>query len=104
VASAAVGTAFEAIENAVWDEAAAHRQNMTIAMPMLMSAEEAQWLHQVQMLPRARHGHVEETAFFLDLLVIPESHVRGDAAIGELSTNTASHSWPFAEWIVDSTR
>ena len=45
VASAAVGTAFEAIENAVWDEAAAHRQNMTIAMPMLMSAEEAQWLH-----------------------------------------------------------
>jgi len=41
VASAAVGTAFEAIENAVWDKAAAHRQNMTIAMPMLMSAEKA---------------------------------------------------------------
>ena len=71
---------------------------------MLMAAEKTRWLYQVEVLPGASHGDVQETAFFLDLLVIPESHVRGDAAIGELSTNTASHSWPFAEWIVDSTR
>ena len=82
MASAAVGTAFEAIENAIWDEAAAHRQNMTIAMSMLMSAEEAQWLHQVQMLPRARHGDVKEAAFFLDLLAAVDRHVRRNAAIG----------------------
>ena len=79
-----MGTAFEAIENAIWDEAAAHRQNMTIAMPMLMGAEEAQWVHQVQMPPRTRHGDVEETAFFLDLLMVPHSHVRGDTAIGDV--------------------
>ena len=56
------------------------------------------------MLPRARHGHVEETAFLLDLLVVPDSHVRGVQPSVTLSTNTASHSWPFAEWIVDNTR
>jgi hypothetical protein len=45
VTTAAMGTAFEEIENAVWNEAAAHRQNMTIGMPMLMGAEKTQWLH-----------------------------------------------------------
>ena len=84
MASAVVGTAFEAIENAIWNEAAAHRQNVTIAVSLLMSAELAQWVHQVQMLPRARHGDVQKAAFFLDLLMVPDSHVRGDAAIGDV--------------------
>ena len=84
VTTAAMRPTFEEIENAIWNEAAAYCQNMAIAMPLLMSAEEAQWLHQVQMLPRARHRHVEEAAFFLDLLMVPHSHVRGDTAIGDV--------------------
>jgi hypothetical protein len=51
-----MGTVCEEIENAVWNEAAAHRQNMTIGMPMLMGAEEPQRLHQVQVLPGARQA------------------------------------------------
>jgi len=43
--TAAMGTAFEEIENAVWNEAAAHGQNMTIGMPMLMGAEESHRVH-----------------------------------------------------------
>jgi hypothetical protein len=53
VTTAATNTAFEEIKNGVWNEAATHRQNMTIFMPMLMGAEEPQWLHQVQVLPGA---------------------------------------------------
>jgi hypothetical protein len=40
-------SACEEVENAVRDEAAAQRQNMTIGMLVLMGAEESQWLHQV---------------------------------------------------------
>jgi hypothetical protein len=31
--------ALEYIKNAIWDEAAAHGQNVTVCMPMLMSAK-----------------------------------------------------------------
>src|SRR2546429_2628581 len=79
-----MGTAFEAIENAVWNEAAAHRQQMTIGMPMLMGAEEPQRLHQMQVLPGARHRDVKKTAFFLDLLAAVHRHVRRDAAVGDV--------------------
>ena len=82
VTTAAMRPTFEEIENAIWNEAAAHRQNVTIAVSMLMSAEESQWVHQVQMLPRARHGDVKEAAFFLDLLAAVDRHVRRNAAIG----------------------
>ena len=70
-----MGTALEEIENAVWNEAAARRQNVTIAVPMLMGTEEPQWLHQVQVLPGARHSDVKETAFFLDLLAGADRHI-----------------------------
>ena len=36
------------------------------------------------MLPGARHCDVKETALFLDLLVVPNRHVRRDAAIGDV--------------------
>ena len=77
---------------------------MTIGMPMLMGAEAPQWLHQVQVLPGARRGHIEETALFLDLLVVSDSHVQGKQPSVTLSTKTAFHSCPFAEWIVDNAR
>jgi hypothetical protein len=54
----------EGIENAVPKESAAHGQNVAVAMPMLMAAKQAHRLHQMQMVPGARHRHVEETAFF----------------------------------------
>jgi hypothetical protein len=53
-----MGTAFEEIENAVWNETAAHRQKITIGMAMLMGTEKPQWLHQVEVLPCARHNDV----------------------------------------------
>src|SRR5882672_9046939 len=81
VTSAAIGTACKILENAVWNEAAAHRQNTTIAMPVLLGAEEPQWLHQVQVLPGAGHRDVKETAFFLDLRRSADRHVRRDAAV-----------------------
>jgi len=40
VTTKAIGTAFEEIENAVCNEGAAQRQDITIGMPMLMGAEE----------------------------------------------------------------
>jgi len=46
-----------------------------------MAAEQAHRLHQVQMLPGARHRHVKETPFFLDLLTGTYRHVRRDAAV-----------------------
>ena len=85
-------TAFEPVENSVRNEAAAHRQNMTIGMPMLVGAEEPRWLHQVQMLPSTRHGDVKETAFFLDLLRAADRHVRGDATIDDVEHE---HGIPF---------
>jgi hypothetical protein len=45
VTTAAIRAAFEEIKNAVWNEAAAHRQNMTIGKPMLMGAEEPHRVH-----------------------------------------------------------
>jgi hypothetical protein len=92
VTSAAIGTACEIIENGVWNEAAAHRQNMTIAMPVLLGAEEPQRLHQVQVLPGAGHRDVEEPAFFLDLRRAADRHVRRDAAVGDVEHE---HSIPF---------
>ena len=50
--------ALEYIKNAIWDEAAAHGQNVTVCMPMLMSAKKTHWLHQMEMLPCARHRDV----------------------------------------------
>jgi len=54
---------------------------MAVAMPMLMAAEEAHRLDQMQMLPSARHCDVQETALLLDLLTAADRHVRRDAAI-----------------------
>jgi hypothetical protein len=52
--TAATGAALEEIENAAGDEAAAHRQNLAIGMPMLMAAGEAQWLCQMEIMLGAR--------------------------------------------------
>src|SRR5437660_888685 len=82
--AAAMGSACEKVENSVWNEAAAHRQNITIAMPMLMGTEKPQWLHQVQVLPGARHCNVKKAAFFLDLLGAVDRHVRRYAAVGDV--------------------
>jgi hypothetical protein len=84
VTTAAMRTAFEEIKNAVWNEATAHCQNMTIGIPMLMGAEEPQWLNQVQVLPGARHGDVKETAFFLDLFGTVDRHVGRDAGVRDV--------------------
>ena len=65
----------EDIENTVGNKAAAHGENVAVAMPMLMAAEQAHRLHQMQVLPRACHRHVKETAFFLDLLAAAGRHV-----------------------------
>jgi hypothetical protein len=51
-----MGTAFEEIENTVWNETAAHRQKITIGMAMLMGTEKP---HQVEVLPCARHNDVK---------------------------------------------
>ena len=59
---------------------------------MLMSAEESRWVHQVQVLSGPRHGDVQETALFLDLLVIPGSHIRWDTAIRDVEHE---HRIPF---------
>ena len=48
-----VGSALEEIENAVGNEAAAHRQDMGVAVPMLMAAVQAHRLNQMQVLPGA---------------------------------------------------
>jgi len=37
--SVGMGSALEEIENALWNEAAAHRQDMAVPMAMLMAAE-----------------------------------------------------------------
>src|SRR5215468_9445539 len=96
--------ALEYIKNAIWDEAAAHGQNVTVCMPMLMTAKKTQWLHQMEMLPGARHCDVQETALFLDLIGAADCLSEGMQPSLTLSTNTASHSCPLAEWIVDRTR
>ena len=100
----AVRPALEHVEDTLRNEPAAQCQNVAIAISMLMAAEQAHRLHQVQMLPGARHRHVKETPFFLDLLTGPTAMSEGMQPSVTLSTNTASHSCPFAEWIVDSTR
>jgi hypothetical protein len=104
VATPAMGTAFKPIENSVRNETAAHRQNKTIRIPMLTSAEKPRWLHQVQVLASARHGDVKETAFSSISSGLPTAMSEGMQPSATLSMNTASHSWPLAEWIVDSTR
>jgi hypothetical protein len=67
--------AVEDIENAVRHEAAAHSQNVAIAMPVLLAPEQAHRLDQMQVLPGAGHRHVKETALLLDLLAAAHSHV-----------------------------
>jgi hypothetical protein len=44
VTTATMGTAFEEVENAIGNEAAADRQNMSIAKPMLTGTEVPEWL------------------------------------------------------------
>jgi hypothetical protein len=44
----------------VRQEARARREDVTSTMPMLMRAIETRWLHEMQVLPGARHRHVEE--------------------------------------------
>ena len=95
--------ALEEMQNAIGDEAAAHCENMAVAMPMLMAAEQAHRLDQMQMVPGARHRHVEETALFLDLFTVANRHVRRDAAIDDVQHEDGIHSWPLAEWIVERT-
>ena len=51
---------------------------------MLVAAEHPHWLHQMQVLPGTRHGHVQETAFFLDLLAVANRHVGRDASIDQV--------------------
>src|SRR5208282_6423369 len=46
----------------VRQEARARREDVTSTMPMLMRAIETRWLHEMQVLPGARHRHVEEPA------------------------------------------
>ena len=68
---AAMRPALEDIENVVGDEAASHGQNVAVAMPMLMAAEQAHRLDQVQMLPGAGHRHVEEAALLSNCSLLP---------------------------------
>ena len=84
ISTGAMSMALEYIKNAIWDEAAAHGQNVTVCMPMLMSAIKTQWLHQVEMLPGARHCDVQETPLFLDLLGAADCHIRRDAAVADV--------------------
>jgi hypothetical protein len=79
-------------------------QNVAVAMPMLVAAEHAHRLHQMQVLPRAGHRPEREAALLVDLLAAADCHAKGMQRAMTLSRNTASHSWPLAEWIVDSTR
>jgi hypothetical protein len=53
-------------------------------MPMLMRAIETRWLHEMQMLPGARHRHVEEPALLVDLIGLAGCHVRWNASIHEI--------------------
>jgi len=92
VSTAAMGATLEEIENVVWDEAAAHRQHVAIAVAMLMAAEDAQWLYQVKVLSGARHRDVQEAALFLDLLGAAGRQVRRDAAVGDVEHK---HRIPF---------
>jgi hypothetical protein len=92
VFTAAGGTTFEKIQDSLWDEAAAHRQHIAIAVAMLMAAEETQRLHEVKVLSGPRHRDVQQTALFLDLLGVPDRHVRRNAAVGDVEHK---HGIPF---------
>jgi hypothetical protein len=96
--------ALEYIKNAIRDEAAAHRQNVTVCMPMLMSTKKTQWLHQVEMLPARVIATYRRRRSSSICSGLPTAISEGMQPSVTLSTNTTSHSCPLAEWIVDRTR
>jgi hypothetical protein len=58
----------------------------------------------MEVLPRARHRHVEQPALRVDLLGFACGHVQGYTAVHEIEIKTVSHSYRLAEWMVDKIR
>jgi hypothetical protein len=83
---------------------AVHRtQHLNVANGIKAEALRDSRLHQMQVLPGARHRHVKQTAIFLNCSRLPTAMSEGIQPSLTLSTNTMSHSCPLAEWIVEST-
>jgi hypothetical protein len=51
------------------------RQNMPVAISVLVAPVQPQRVNQAQVLPGARHRHIHEAAFFLGLLAAADGHV-----------------------------
>ena len=98
------GHVFEMQQDAVGQEAAARCAYMPVAVAGLAGDVEALGLEQVEAVAGAGHGDVEQPP--------PSSTFSGrSVAMSEgmqpstrFSTNTAFHSWPLAEWMVDRIR
>ena len=78
------GPAFEKIENGVRDESAAGREDVTMAVAMLLASKKAKRLDQMKVTLCPGHGDAENTAFFFDLFGAARCHVGGYATVCDI--------------------
>ena len=78
------GAAFEKIENTVRDESAALREDITVAVAMLLASKKAKWLDQMKVKLGPCHGDAENAAFFFDLFGTTCCHVGRYATVCEI--------------------
>jgi len=65
---------------------------MTRTVPVLLRSIKASRLDQKKVLPRTGHGHVEQPALLVDLLLLAGGHVRRDATVHDIKNE---HGVPF---------
>ena len=78
------GPAFEKIENGVRDESAARREDVRVAVAMLLASKKAKRLDQMKVKLGPCHGDAENAAFFFDLFGATRCHVRRYATVCDI--------------------
>ena len=91
----------EFVEDRVGNEARARREDVPIAEAALLANEEAKGMNQAERVLGPRHRDIEKPPLFLDLGRTSVAKSEGMQPSAALRTNTVSHSWPLAEWMVE---